>query len=338
MDAKEQVISLPPVRFWGLDPLFWTHIKMFVKDVYELHECADYRGVFCYANNHPVIRVEVLGHIVSIDEKEKLTSYGVDDGSGTILCCKWHPAASDLKSTCSGNRELYNLGQLVTVQGKISTFREQRQLTVDFIYAESDPNVEVLFWLEAINLGNNIYSKKSFTNSLKNPPAGIDELTKEEELKRAILQQIKENKIVAFQFRTLCLDPDIQQIASEAVSQKSTDQPQGKKLDRSYEMKKVVRQVIKDLERAGLVYFKDSRTDLYEVISHEHNLGPAIIKAMRKVAAPSGSPVSKWAIMDVLHSSHKFHHVTLHQIEDSLDKLLQGSDIYRHSEHQYCLV
>ena len=42
--------------------------------------------------------------------------------------------------------------------------------------------------------------------------------------------------------------------------------------------------------------------------------------------------------MDVLHSSHKFHHVTLHQIEDSLDKLLQGSDIYRHSEHQYCLV
>lgn len=81
-----------------------------------------------------------------------------------------------------------------------------------------------MFWLEAINLGDNIYSKKSFTNSLKNPPAGIDELTKEEELKRAILQQIKENKIVAFQFRTLCLDPDIQQIASEAVSQKSTDQ------------------------------------------------------------------------------------------------------------------
>lgn len=33
-------------------------------------------GVFCYANNHPVIRAEVLGHIVSIDEKEKLTSYG----------------------------------------------------------------------------------------------------------------------------------------------------------------------------------------------------------------------------------------------------------------------
>ena len=52
----------------------------------------------------------------------------------------------------------------------------------------------------------------------------------------------------------------------------------------------------------------------------------------------SGTPVSKWAIMDVLHSSHKFHHVTLHQVEESLDKFLQSSDIYRQSEHEYCLV
>jgi len=42
--------------------------------------------------------------------------------------------------------------------------------------------------------------------------------------------------------------------------------------------------------------------------------------------------------MDVLHSSHKFHFVTLHQLEESLDKLLQSSDVYRHSENDYCLV
>ena len=40
---------------------------------------------------------------------------------------------------------------------------------------------------------------------------------------------------------------------------------QGKKLDGPYEAKKAIRHVIKDLEREGLVYFKDSRTDLYEV-------------------------------------------------------------------------
>lgn len=56
------------------------------------------------------------------------------------------------------------------------------------------------------------------------------------------------------------------------------------------------------------------------------------------VLEPSSSSASKWAIMDVLHSSHKFHHVTLQQVEHSLDRLLQSSDVYRQSEHEYCLV
>ena len=56
------------------------------------------------------------------------------------------------------------------------------------------------------------------------------------------------------------------------------------------------------------------------------------------VLEPSSCSASKWAIMDVLHSSHKFHHVTLQQVEHSLDRLLQSSDVYRQSEHEYCLV
>ena len=38
-----------------------------------------------------------------------------------------------------------------------------------------------------------------------------------------------------------------------------------KKIDHAYEAKKVIRQSVKDLERDGLVYFKDSSKDLYEV-------------------------------------------------------------------------
>ena len=52
--------------------------------------------------------------------------YLVDDGSGTIACCWWESAEKD-------RGELCNLGQLVTVQGTITVFREQRQLTVDKI-------------------------------------------------------------------------------------------------------------------------------------------------------------------------------------------------------------
>lgn len=35
-------------------------------------------GVYCYSKNHPVVRVEILGYIVSVDVREKLTTYGGD--------------------------------------------------------------------------------------------------------------------------------------------------------------------------------------------------------------------------------------------------------------------
>ena len=35
-----------------------------------------YSGMYRYSNNYPVVRVEVSGYIVSIDSREKLTTYG----------------------------------------------------------------------------------------------------------------------------------------------------------------------------------------------------------------------------------------------------------------------
>lgn len=140
-DKSGEGSSSLPVRFWGLNPLFWTHIKMFVTEVQNLKDYSDYKGVYCYSNNFPVVRVEVTGYIVSIDTREKLTTYGVDDGSGTISCCKWH----SLDRSTSRGQETYELGQLVTVQGKISVFREQRQLIINLIYIQT-------FYLNYIHL------------------------------------------------------------------------------------------------------------------------------------------------------------------------------------------
>lgn len=35
-----------------------------------------YSGMYRYSNNYPVVRVEISGYIVSIDLREKLTTYG----------------------------------------------------------------------------------------------------------------------------------------------------------------------------------------------------------------------------------------------------------------------
>lgn len=52
----------------------------------------------------------------------------VDDGTGTIPCCHWRPA-----NMTDEEHPVHEHGQLVAVQGKISTFREQRQVTATFI-------------------------------------------------------------------------------------------------------------------------------------------------------------------------------------------------------------
>ena len=43
-DKTEEGSSFLPVRFWGLNPLFWSHMKMFVKKVQRLQEYSDYKG------------------------------------------------------------------------------------------------------------------------------------------------------------------------------------------------------------------------------------------------------------------------------------------------------
>ena len=46
-DKTEEGSSVLPVRFWGLNPLFWCHMKMFVKEVLRLEEYSDYKGTWC---------------------------------------------------------------------------------------------------------------------------------------------------------------------------------------------------------------------------------------------------------------------------------------------------
>lgn len=48
-------------------------------------------------------------------------------------------------------------------------------------------------------------------------------------------------------------------------------------LDGPYEAKKVIRQAVKDLEREGVVYFKDSSSDLYEVCKTFSSLKSALL-------------------------------------------------------------
>lgn len=51
------------------------------------------------------------------------------------------------------------LGQLVSVWGKVSEFRGEKQLAVTTMVEQRDPNAEPLHWLEVIHLKKTVYSR-----------------------------------------------------------------------------------------------------------------------------------------------------------------------------------
>ena len=77
----------------------------------------------------------------------------MDDGTGVLSCTQWR----EVEDSDEG-LSIPRLGQLVAVWGKLSEYREAKQLTVTAIVEQSDPNAEVLHWLEVIELKRNVYS------------------------------------------------------------------------------------------------------------------------------------------------------------------------------------
>lgn len=80
--------------------------------------------------------------------------FTVDDGTGVMSCTQWRVTEDSDEGIT-----LPTLGSLVSVWGKLSEFRGERQLTVTSLVQHKDPNVEPLHWLEVAHLKRTIYSR-----------------------------------------------------------------------------------------------------------------------------------------------------------------------------------
>lgn len=115
-----------------------------------------------------------MGDVVSIQKKAKMVKYEgvtlymyvcvcriciiimyvVDDGTGVISCTQWRQEADSDKGLV-----LPELGQLVSIWGKVSEYKAEKQLTVTTIVEHADPNAEPLHWLEVVHLKRTVYSR-----------------------------------------------------------------------------------------------------------------------------------------------------------------------------------
>ncbi|XP_046848918.1 CST complex subunit STN1-like isoform X3 [Xenia sp. Carnegie-2017] len=207
--------NVVPVKFWGSDPLYWSHVKLFVRDVLCLRE---YPGFDFYAiSNHPVVQVLIVGYVVKVHKKEKLITFEVDDGTGLISCCYWYNEHVDMVDA--------NLGDLVTVMGKISNYHNARQIIISSFYIETDHNVEVLHWLDVMNI-REIYLKPfqlhdadSFekTSCLKNA-ADTEIYDLEKSVDKEISDYLEHAQVLHFTIEgTLCKNEKIMAVVKELI-------------------------------------------------------------------------------------------------------------------------
>ena len=51
-------------------------------------------------------------------------------------------------------------GDLVTIEGRLNMFRDERQVNISTLFLEKDPNVESYHWIRTIHLRKYVYGNK----------------------------------------------------------------------------------------------------------------------------------------------------------------------------------
>ena len=164
MPLVSPVAHRPAAKYWPLDPLFSAHVKLISSQLSALpaaEEAPD--GSVVWLCNHPIQHVDLVGVCVSIDPKNAVRghdvrlSFTLDDSRGSVDCVCW---LRDLPAAAQGQLiSQCRLGAVLRVLGRLGTYREQRQVTVERCWAETDLNAESLHWARAISLWQQCYSR-----------------------------------------------------------------------------------------------------------------------------------------------------------------------------------
>ncbi|KAI8498667.1 CST complex subunit STN1 [Branchiostoma belcheri] len=189
---NEKSFPYLPQTYWGLDPLHRAYVKMFVRDVLEMDIYPGHPTLNVYAyRNHPISRVDLLGWVVRVEEREKLFNYAIDDGTGVISCTCWKPRVPvntgedvmdidystpgtsteqesaeqefteflalktrEIKKCVRELRQPVKLGDLLHVRGRIKSYRGRREVGAVYFRCVDDPtcSVEINRTMEQLQL------------------------------------------------------------------------------------------------------------------------------------------------------------------------------------------
>ncbi|CAM9493143.1 unnamed protein product [Ectocarpus sp. 4 AP-2014] len=149
------------VHEWGLNPLFWSYVKLVIRDVHGLGTLGGIDDSHVLHGDKAIHRVEVSGVVVHVKPGATKASgsyvkYILDDGTGLLPCTQYERHAGT-GATHRGQSERHELGELLIVQGKLKRYRGAREVAITSASKPTDPNQETLHWLRCVELGKTVY-------------------------------------------------------------------------------------------------------------------------------------------------------------------------------------
>lgn len=109
----DTVDSYPPIHEWGLNPSIMSFRKVAVGQVLKDIEVVPSSGhLLFYLYRTPILKVHIVGLVVSADIKIKRAMYHIDDGTGVVRCVKF-------LNENQAAPETFAVGQLVMVKGSL---------------------------------------------------------------------------------------------------------------------------------------------------------------------------------------------------------------------------
>ncbi|XP_075830456.1 CST complex subunit STN1 isoform X1 [Microtus pennsylvanicus] len=301
-----------PSLFWGLDPVFLAFAKLYIRDILEMKESQQVPGIYFY-NGHPIRRVDIMGTVVGVREKDALYSYAVDDATGVINCTCWKRSSSTESppdpAAPSSARELnmtsqlkklqetieqktkIEIGDVIRVRGSVRMFREQREISATLYYKVDDPvwNIQTARMLELPVLYRRVYDQPFRSPALTEEEpqdktgtldlAGLTSLLSEK-----IKEFLQEKKVQTFYQQDLEMVESLQSLASQPVVHSTcSDEVESKTSTTSGTVHSVFKNALQLLGDKGFVFQRDGGSlKPYYVTSKDKDLHQKIYQIVKE--------------------------------------------------------
>ncbi|XP_007653299.1 CST complex subunit STN1 isoform X5 [Cricetulus griseus] len=300
-----------PSLFWGLDPVFLAFAKLYIRDILEMKESHQVPGIYIY-NGHPIRRVDILGTVISVRERETFYSYGVDDATGVINCTCWK---------------------------KLDNAKSSPDKVDDPVW-----NIQIARMLELPALYKRIYDQPIRNPALKEEEAlnntdtldlgGLMSLLSEK-----IKEFLQEKKVQTFYQQEVETVESLQSLASRLVTYSAcSNQVESKNSATSSAIHSVFKNALQLLQEKGLVFQKDGGFDKpYYVTSKDKDLHQKIYKIIKEDCQRPNHVEKGCHLMHILSCVRLNLRWTLNKavLQQVLQLLEDQSDIVSTGAHYY---